>query len=101
MNQELTLKPKPIQTQPSTIARLPLVDVVETSAAKGEWFVPAVEEVSLAMALTDFSASWRGSRGARSEDISAGTTAICEFNQPRCFEMRSAAKFAVVLLRHE
>jgi AraC family transcriptional regulator len=101
MNQELTLEPRPLQTQASTMVRLPLVDVVEASAAQGEWLVPAVKEVSLALALSDFSASWRGSRGLRSEDIRAGTTAICEFNQSRNFEMRSAAKIAVVLLRNE
>jgi AraC family transcriptional regulator len=75
--------------------------VVETSATKGEWLVPAVEEVSLALALSDVSASWRGSRGLRSENVSAGTTAICEFNQSRRFQMRSDAKFAVVLLRND
>jgi AraC family transcriptional regulator len=78
-----------------------MVDIVEASAAKGEWLVPAVKEVSLALALSDFSASWRGSQGLRSEDFSAGTTAICELDQSRRFEMRRAAKVAVVLLRNE
>jgi AraC family transcriptional regulator len=74
---------------------------VEASPAEGEWLVPAVNEVRLALALSDFSARWRGSRGLRSEDITVGTTTICEFNQPRSFEMRSTAKFAIVLLRNE
>jgi AraC family transcriptional regulator len=77
------------------------VDVLETSATKGEWTVPAIEEVSLALALSDFSARWRGSRGLRSEAVSTGTLAICEYNQSKRFEMRSDAKFAIVLLRNE
>jgi AraC family transcriptional regulator len=83
-------------------ARKPLLDVVEASAPKGEWIVSAVKEVSLALALSDFSASWRGSRGLLSESVSAGTMAICQFNRARTFEIRSgAAKFAVVVLRNE
>jgi AraC family transcriptional regulator len=77
------------------------VDIVEASAAKGQWIVPAVKEVSLALALSDFSATWRGSQGLRSEAVSAGTLAICEFDQARTFEMRDAAQFALVLLRNE
>jgi AraC family transcriptional regulator len=83
------------------MARLPLVDVMEVSAPKGEWIVPAVEEVSLALALSNLSARWRGSRGLRSEAVSAGTVALCEFNQSRRFEMRTTAEFAVVVLRNE
>jgi hypothetical protein len=60
-----------------------------------------VKEVSLALALSDFSASWRGSRGFQPEAISAGTVAICEFDQARTFEMRNSADIAVVLLRNE
>jgi AraC family transcriptional regulator len=101
MNQEFTMKPRLSHPQSATIVRLRPVDVLETSATTGEWTVPAVEEVSLGLALSDFSARWRGSRGLQSEAVSAGTMAICEFNQSRTFEMRSAAKFAVVLLRNE
>jgi hypothetical protein len=39
------------------------VEIMESSAATGEWTVPAFEEVSVALALSDFSASWRGRRG--------------------------------------
>jgi AraC family transcriptional regulator len=101
MNQKSPRYPRPSHTQTSTTVQLSPVDVLETSATKGEWTVPAIEEVSLALALSDFSARWRGSRGLRSEAVSTGTLAICEYNQSKRFEMRSAAKFAIVLLRNE
>jgi AraC family transcriptional regulator len=101
MNQKSPRYPRPLHTQTSTTVQLSPVDVLETSATKGEWTVPAIEEVSLALALSDFSARWRGSRGLRSEAVSTGTLAICEYNQSKRFEMRSAAKFAIVLLRNE
>jgi AraC family transcriptional regulator len=78
----------------------PQVDVLETSAAKGEWVTPASKKVSLALALSNFSARWRTSRGFRSEDVSAGTIAICEFNS-RQFEMRNPTKFGMVLMQNE
>src|SRR5260370_37319650 len=101
MNPELSRKPRSIPAQPGSTAQLPLVDVVEASPTKGEWIVPAVEEVSLALALSSFSASWRDLRGLRSEEVSAGTVALCQFNQSRRFEMQSAAQITVVLLRNE
>jgi AraC family transcriptional regulator len=101
MNQKSPRYPRPLHTQTSTTVQLSPVDVLETSATKGEWTVPAIEEVSLALALSDFSARWRGSRGLWSEAVSTGTLAICEYNQSKRFEMRSAAKFAIVLLRNE
>jgi AraC family transcriptional regulator len=82
-------------------AETPLVEVVEASAMKGEWTTPAVEKVSIALALSDFSARWRGSQGLRSEDVSAGTVAICEFNHGRQFEMRNDAEFGIVMLPNE
>jgi AraC family transcriptional regulator len=101
MNQELTTRSAPLYRQPVTAVSSTLVDVVEASAAKGEWTAPAVKKVSLALALSNFSARWRGSRGLRSEDVSAGTMAICEFNHSQRFEMRNAAEFAIVLLPNE
>ena len=80
---------------------LPPVNVLEASAPRGEWTVPAVEEISLALALSDYSASWHGLRGLHSEEGSTGSVTICEFNESKRFEMRSAAKFAIVLLRTE
>lgn len=65
----------------------PLVDVLEVSATKGEWTTPAVKKVSLALTLSNFSTRWRGSRGLRSENVCAGTMAICEFNHSQRFEM--------------
>ena len=83
------------------MARSPLVDVVEASTAKGEWLVPAVQKVRLALAVSDFSATWRGSRGVLSEDVSAGTTSICEFDRSQRFEMRTSGKFAIVVLQSQ
>ncbi len=77
------------------------VEIMESSATKGEWTVPAFQEVTLGLALTDFSASWRGIRGRQSEHVGAGTVAICELNQPKTFAMRSDANFAIVLLRRD
>jgi len=74
---------------------------MEVSTPKGQWTVPAVQEVSLALSLSNFSASWRGVQGFRSEAISEGAVAICEFDRERVFEARDAAKFAVFLLRNE
>ena len=76
----------------------PLVEVVETSAPVGEWAIPAVKKVSIALARSNFSAKWRGPRGMRSEDVSAGTVAICEFDRSRQFEMRNATEFGIVML---
>lgn len=80
---------------------LPPASVAEFAAVKGEWTIPAIKDVSLALSLSNFSASWRGSRGLRSEAISAGTVAICEVDRERSFDMRDDANFAVVLLRNE
>lgn len=77
------------------------VEIMESSAAKGEWTVPAFQDVTLGLALTDFSASWRGIRGQQSQHIAAGTVAICELNEPKTFAMRSDANFAIVLLRRD
>jgi len=83
------------------MARMPSLDVLEASPTRGELFVPAVKEVTLALTLSNFSARWRGSQGFRSESISAGTVSICEFDQTRNFEMRDGAKLAIVALRNE
>ena len=79
----------------------PLAEIVETSATRGEWATPAVKKVSIALARSDFSAKWRGTRGLRSEDISAGTVAICEFDRSRQFEMRNDAGFGIVMMSNE
>ena len=68
---------------------------------KGEWATPAVKKISRAVALSNFSARWRGPRGLKSEDVSAGTIAICEFNHSQRFEMQSGADFGIVLLENE
>jgi AraC family transcriptional regulator len=77
------------------------VDVAEVPAPRGEFILPAVSQVRLALALSDFSASWRGSRGLLSKTVSAGMTSICEFNQPRRLEMRNSTSYGIVLLRNE
>jgi AraC family transcriptional regulator len=97
MNQELTVKPRSLPTQPVTMVRLQQVDVLEVSVTKGEWTPPAVEEVSLCLALSN----WHDSRGLRSDEVPAGAVSICLINQARTFEMRSATQFAHVQLRNE
>jgi hypothetical protein len=70
---------------------------MESDAPKGEWTAPAVQEISIAMALSDFSARWRGSRGLQSQAVAAGTIGICELNQSRTFDLRNDARFGIVL----
>jgi AraC family transcriptional regulator len=82
----------------SAEAQHPLVEVVEASATEGEWATPAVGKVNLALALSNFSARWHGTRGQRSEDVSAGTVAICELDHSRQFEMKNGADFGIVLM---
>jgi AraC family transcriptional regulator len=99
MNPEFTTDLMSLSTPLPTTVGLPPVNVLEASPPKGEWTVPAVEEISLALALSDYSASWRDLRGLQSDEGSTGSVTICEFNESKRFEMRSAAKFAVVLLQ--
>ena len=88
--------------QHSTGGRVPLLEIMEAHAPRGEWIVPPVNELRVALALSDFSATtWRGSRNLESRNVSAGTMAICEHNQPRHFAMRNPTSFAIVLLRTE
>jgi AraC family transcriptional regulator len=101
MNQKLIMKPGLLRLQSPTDIGPPLVEVAEASATKGEWASPASEKVCVALALSNFSARWRGPRGLKSEDVSAGTLAICEFNRSQQFEMRSAADFGIVLVEDE
>lgn len=79
----------------------PMVEIVEASATRGDWATPAVKKISIALALSDFSARWRGTRGLRSEDISAGTLAICEFDRSQKFEMRDDAGFGIIMMSNE
>jgi AraC family transcriptional regulator len=101
MGQQSTLAPRTLSPELQASAQRPLVEVVEASATKGEWATPALKKVSLALSLSNFSARWRGPRGLRSEDISAGTVAICEFDHSQKFEMRSAAEFGIVMMSNE
>jgi AraC family transcriptional regulator len=77
------------------------VDVAEVAAPRGQWILPAVDKLRLALILSDYSANWHSSRGLLSIDVSAGSLSICEFNQPRRMEMRNPANVAVVLLQNE
>jgi AraC family transcriptional regulator len=101
MEKESTAIAGLINHYPTSPAQRSLVEVMEASANKGEWVTPAVEKVSIALALSDFSARWRGARGLESVDVSAGTIAICEFNQARRFEMRNATNFGIVMMSNE
>ena len=101
MEQKSTLAPGTSSPVPPASAQRLLIEVVKTSATKGEWATPAVKKVSLGLALSDFSAKWRGPRGLRSENISTGTVAICEFNHSQQFEMRNPAEFGLVMMSNE
>jgi AraC family transcriptional regulator len=84
---------------PSGTLSIATVEVIESRAPKGEWTTPATQEISVAMALSDFSGRWRGSRGLQSQAVAAGTIGICELNQSRTFDLRNDTSFGVVLLQ--
>ena len=77
------------------------VDVAEVAAPRGEWILPAVNEVRLGLILSDYSAKLHSSKGLLTINVSAGSMSICEFNQPRRSEMRNPANVALVLLQNE
>lgn len=98
MDQKRTTQLEPFQSQNQTGENSPQINIVEATASKGEWVIPAVEKTSVALALSNFSARWRGFRGLRSENVSAGTTAICAFNHSQRFEMQGPAEFGIVMI---
>jgi AraC family transcriptional regulator len=75
------------------------VKVMESDAPKGEWTAPAAQEISVAMALSDFSGRWLGSRGLQSQAVAAGTISICELNRSKTFDLGNDTRFGVVLLQ--
>jgi len=99
MNQEVMLMPKPLLLCPTRKVRSKLVDVVEVSATKGDWTVPAFQELTLAMNLSDI--HWRDVRRQREEFSKAGTVSICSLHETRTLEMRDDSGFAVVLLHRD
>jgi AraC family transcriptional regulator len=103
MNQALsfTSEATPFAIRPTSKREFMPVDVAEVAAPRGEWILPAVDEVRLGLILSDYSANWHRSKGLLSLDVSAGSLSICEFNQPRHMEMRNPASVALVLLRNE
>ena len=80
---------------------MPSVKVTESAAPKGEWTAPAAQEITVAMALSDFSARWSGAGGLQSQAVPAGTVSICELNQPKTFDLRNDARFGIVLLQQK
>jgi AraC family transcriptional regulator len=66
---------------------------------RANWTAAASQEISVAMALSDFSARWRGSGGLQSQAVAAGTTSICELNQSKTFDLRNDARFGIVFLQ--
>lgn len=74
---------------------------MESAAPKGEWTAPAAREISVAMALSDFSARWRGVGGLQSHAVPAGTISICELNQSRTLDLRNDTRFGIVLLQQK
>jgi AraC family transcriptional regulator len=101
MNRGFTSETAPFSILPTAKREFMPVDVAEVTAPRGEWILPAVNEVRLGLILSDYSANWHRSRGLLSIDMSAGSLSICEFNQPRHMEMRNQASVALVLLRNE
>jgi AraC family transcriptional regulator len=97
LNREHTIRARvPV----STLSTSP-VEVMESAAPKGKWTTPAAEEISVAMALSDFSARWRGSGGLQSHAVAAGTISICELNQSRTLDLRNDTRFGIVLLQQK
>jgi hypothetical protein len=78
---------------------LQLVDIVELSPTNGQLIVPAMKQVSVALALTNSSANWRDSSGLPVKAVTAGTVSICRFNETRHFEMGDSAKSVVIQMR--
>jgi hypothetical protein len=58
MNPEFTTNLRSLSSPLPTTVGLTPVNVLEASTPRGEWTVPAVEEISLALAVLDYSASW-------------------------------------------
>ena len=84
---------------PTGLLSMPSLEVMESAAPKGEWTAPAAQEISVAMALSDFSARWRSSGGLQSHAVAAGTVSICELNQSKTFDLRNDTRFGIVLLQ--
>ena len=101
MNREFTSATAPFSILPTAKREFMPVDVAEVAAPRGNWILPAVNEVRLGLILSDYSANWHSSRGLLAIDVSAGNLSICEFNQPRHMEMRNPASVALMLLRNE
>jgi AraC family transcriptional regulator len=101
LNREFTSKTAPFSMLPTAKREFMPLDVAEVAAPRGNWVLPAVDEVRLGLILSDYSANWHRSTGLLSLDVSAGSLSICEFNQPRHMEMRNPASVSLVLLRNE
>jgi AraC family transcriptional regulator len=101
MNRGFTSETASFSIPPTAKREFMPVDVAKVKAPRGNWVLPAVNEVRLGLILSDYSADWHSSKGLLSIDVSAGSLSICEFNQPRHMEMRNPAKVALVVLRNE
>jgi AraC family transcriptional regulator len=101
MNREFRSETAPFSILPTANRESMPVDVAEVAAPRGNWILPAVNEVRLGLILSDYSANWHSSRGLLSIDVSSGSLSICEFNPPRRMEMRNPASIGLVLLRNE
>jgi AraC family transcriptional regulator len=101
MNHGFTSETAQFSIPPTAKREFMPVDIAEVTAPRGNWVLPAVNEVRLGLILSDYSANWHSSRGLLSIDVSAGNLSICEFNQSRQMEMRNPANIALVHLRNE
>jgi AraC family transcriptional regulator len=86
---------------PAGTVSTPALEIMESAAPKGEWTAPAAQEISVAMALSDFSARWRGVGGLQSHAVAAGIISICELNQSRTLDLRNDTRFGIVLLQQK
>ncbi|QNI31669.1 helix-turn-helix transcriptional regulator [Alloacidobacterium dinghuense] len=101
ISRAFTSKTAPLSILPTAKRDFMPVDVAVVEAPRGEWVLPAVNDVRLGLILSDYSAHWHSSKGLLSINVSAGSLSICEFNQPRRMEMQNPANVALVLLQNE
>jgi len=75
-----------------------LVQIAEIGVERGTWDMPATSDVSLALSLSDISATWFEAGTLRSGTVKAGNTSICRVEEYRQFEMKADGRFALFSL---
>jgi hypothetical protein len=79
MNQGLSFisEPAPFAIRQTAKPEFMPVNVAEVAAPRGNWLLPAVNEVRLGLILSDYSADWHRPRGLLSMNVGAGSLSIC------------------------